>query len=84
MTDASGNGSDWDLYGRLIPWNGPVASLSAFAICNFGSHQWNPKVAYGRAVEEFLVVWANEDQTGFVPMYLSGRLMAVFRAAQAI
>jgi hypothetical protein len=71
--DASGNSSDWDLYGRFIPWNGPNPSLTEFAICTWGTHQWNPKVAYGRAVEEFLVVWANEFQAGTPPMYISGR-----------
>ncbi len=71
--DASGNGSDWDLYGRLVPWDGPIASLNEFVICNWGTHQWNPTVAYGRAVEEFLVVWANEYQAGTLPVYVSGR-----------
>ena len=71
--DTPGDGSDWDLYGRLIPWNGPSASLKEFAICTWGTHQWTPKVAYGRAMEEFLVVWANEYQTGTLPMYISGR-----------
>jgi hypothetical protein len=71
--DAFNSGSDWDLYGRFIPWNGPSASLTEFAICTWGTHQWNPKVAYGRAVEEFLVVWANEYQAGTPPMYISGR-----------
>ncbi len=71
--DASGSGTDWDLYGRFIPWNGPSASLTAFPIASWVTHQWNPKVAYGRAVEEFLVVWANEYQSGVLPMYISGR-----------
>jgi len=71
--DTPGNGSDWDLYGRFIPWDGPSASLTEFAISTWGTHQWNPKVAYGRAVEEFLVVWANEYQAGTPPMYISGR-----------
>ncbi|NOZ48948.1 MAG: hypothetical protein GXP37_02730 [Chloroflexi bacterium] len=71
--DVSGNGSDWDLYGRLIPWDGPSASLNEFAISTWNTHQWNPRVAYGRAVEEFLVVWANEYQSGVLPMYISGR-----------
>jgi len=73
IQDVSKNGSDWDLYGRFIPWNGPSASLTEFAISTWGTHQWNPKVAYGRAVEEFLVVWANEFQAGILPMYISGR-----------
>ena len=30
-------------------------------------------MAYGRAVEEFLVVWSNEYQAGAPPMYISGR-----------
>lgn len=71
--DAFGNGSDWDLYGRFIPWDGPSASLNEFAISTWNSHQWTPRVAYGRAVEEFLVVWANQYQAGSPPMYISGR-----------
>ena len=62
--DALGNGSDMDLYGRFIPWDGPSASLSEFAIVTWATHQWTPKVAYGRAVEEFLVVWNHEYQSG--------------------
>jgi hypothetical protein len=71
--DAFGDGSDWDLYGRFIPWDGPSASLTEFAICTWTTHQWTPKVAYGRAVEEYLVVWNNEYQSGVLPMYISGR-----------
>jgi len=73
VVDFWGNGSDWDLFGRFIPWDGPSASLTQFAISNWNTHQWNPKVAYGRAVEEFLVVWSNEYQAGTPPMYISGR-----------
>jgi hypothetical protein len=71
--DTFGDGSDRDLYGRFIPWDGPSAGLSEFAICTWGTHQWNPKLAYGRAVEEFLVVWNNQHQAGTLPMYISGR-----------
>ena len=71
--DALGNGSDYDIYGRFIPWNGPSDSLPAFPICVWPTHQWNPKVAYGRAMEEFLVVWNNQFQAGTPPMYISGR-----------
>ncbi|NOZ05979.1 MAG: hypothetical protein GXP41_06455 [Chloroflexi bacterium] len=71
--DTFGNGSDWDLYGRFIPWDGPSTGLTAFAISTWSTHQWNPRVAYGRAVEEFLVVWANQYQAGTPPMYISGR-----------
>lgn len=71
--DFSGDGSDWDLYGRFIPWAGPSVSLTEFPICTWTTHQWNPRVAYGRAVEEFLVIWNNQYQSGPLPMYISGR-----------
>jgi hypothetical protein len=71
--DSDGAGSDWDLYGRLIPWDGPSTSLTEFPICTWGTHQWNPKVAYAGTQKEFLVVWANENQAGTPPMYISGR-----------
>ena len=73
IRDEFGDGSDWDVWGRFIPWDGPIPGLSHFTICHWGTHQWNPKVAYGRAMEEFLVVWSNEYQCGMVPMYISGR-----------
>ncbi len=71
--DKLGNGADWDLYGRFIPWDGPSGSLSEFTICTWETHQWNPKVAYGRAREEYVVVWHNEYQSGTLPMYISAR-----------
>ena len=71
--DIHGDGSDWNVSGRFIPWDGPSASLIEFAICTWTTHQWNPRVAYGRAVEEFLVVWMNEYPAGTPPMYISGR-----------
>ena len=71
--DAFGDGSDWDLYGRFIPWEGPDPGLSPFPISAWTTHQWNPRVAYGRAVEEYLVVWNNEYQSGTLPVYVSGR-----------
>jgi hypothetical protein len=68
--DAAGNGSNWDVYGRFIPWNGPSASFQEFAICTWTTKQWSPKVAYGLAQDEFMVVWWTESA---VPGYASGR-----------
>jgi len=64
------DGSDWNVHGRFILWNGPSASLTEFQICDWGSDQWKPKAAYGRAEEEFLVVWMNAPSG--VPTYISG------------
>ena len=66
--DVFGNGSDWDVYGRFVPWNGPP-DPTAFPICSWPSNQGHPAVAYGRAQEEFLVVWKSDATS--VPGYIS-------------
>lgn len=69
--DTPGDGSDWDLFGRFIPWEGPDPGLGEFPISTWSSSQWSPKVVYARASEEFLVVWNNEPAG--IPWYISGR-----------
>jgi hypothetical protein len=69
--DVAGDESNWDVYGRFIPWNGPDVNLTDFAICDWSSGQWHPKVAYARAQDEFLVVWMNSAPS--VPTYISAR-----------
>ena len=69
--DVWGNGSDWDVYGRFIPWNGPDAGLGDFMICNWTSNQRRPVVAYGRTQEEFLVTWTNAPSGQ--PTYISAQ-----------
>lgn len=69
--DIKGDGTDWDVYGRFIPWNGPDAGLTDFAICTWNSNQAHPGVAYARAAEEFLVVWMNAPLGQ--PSYISAR-----------
>ena len=39
LHDVWGNGSDWDVYGRFIPWSGPSGALADFMICNWNSNQ---------------------------------------------
>lgn len=70
--DVWGDGSDWDVYGRLIPWSGPSNVLTAFPICDWPTKQWNPRLAYSRTQQEFLVVWWTEGAGG-VKSYVSGR-----------
>ncbi len=69
--DFNGDDSDWDIYGRFIPWNGPSASLIDFAICDWTSNQRRPSVAYGAAQGEFLVTWTNAPVGQ--PSYISAR-----------
>lgn len=72
IRDVFGDGSDWDVMGRLVPWDGPSGSFTEVPINTWGSHQWNPKVGYGITQQEYFVTWNNEDQTGAVPLYISG------------
>jgi len=69
--DYHGNASDFDIYGRFIPWNGPSAALTDFPISSWTSNQSHPVVAFAGAQDEFLVVWASDAPA--VATYLSGR-----------
>jgi hypothetical protein len=68
--DFYGNGSDWDVYGRFIPWNGPDSNQPEFAINQWASNQWDPQVVFAGLQDEFLVTWTNIQTTE--PAYISG------------
>ena len=71
--DTAGNGSNWDIHGIFVNWDGPIQGLHQFNISDWPTQQWAPKVAYGRAQEEFMIVWWTDHPT--VPGYISGRRM---------
>jgi len=71
--DSSGNGSNWDIHGVFVNWDGPMPGLHQFFICDWPTQQDMPKVAYSRAEEEFMIVWFTEHPS--VPAYISGRRM---------
>ena len=75
LHDTPGDGSNWDILGRFVPWDGPTPSLNGFNICNFSSQQWNPRAAYAGTQQEFLVTWWNEG-TGGVASYVSAARIA--------
>ena len=79
--DVSGNNTNWDVRGRIIPWDGPSPALTEFVICDWPTTQWNPEVAYGQAQEEFLVVWWTDHPS--VPDYVSGRRISASAGAPA-
>ena len=72
VRDYYGDDSDWDVYGRIVPWNGPAAGQAQFIICNFTSKQWNPRVDYAGTQGEFMVTWWNEGSGG-VHSYVSAQ-----------
>ncbi len=49
--------SDWDIYGRLIPYDGSSSLYNEFPIDSSSSNSLNPKVVYALAQGYFLVVW---------------------------
>ena len=71
--DYWGNGTDFDIYGRFVPWDGPSASFTDFSICGWTNHQWRPAVAFARTQDEYLVVWMNDGASPGVASYISGR-----------
>jgi hypothetical protein len=69
--DINGDGSNWDISGRFIPWENSTPTLSEFKICDWSSNQWEPRLEYARAQEEFLVVWMNTPPS--IASYISAR-----------
>jgi len=55
--DYWGDGSDWDLMGRFVPWSGPDPGEGAFTILGTTTSQWSPSVAFSTLSSEYLVVW---------------------------
>ena len=73
--DKNGDGSDWNIHGTFVNWNGPILGLHEIHICDWTTQQWVPKVVFSPVEEQFMIVWNNEYQAGFPPMYISGRRM---------
>jgi hypothetical protein len=72
--DVNGDGSNWDIHGIFVNWDGPIDGLHEFVICDWPtSQQWNPKVAYSPVKDEFMIVWWTDHPS--VPDYISGRRM---------
>jgi hypothetical protein len=44
--DESGDGSNWDIHARFIPWDGPSMVFDDFSVCTWSTSQWNPQVVY--------------------------------------
>ena len=74
LYDDPGDGTNWDVYGRFIPWDGPDAGLTEFPICTWASSQWTPKIVYNEnpSWKEFLVVWGNLPSSPLTS-YISAR-----------
>jgi len=72
--DYSGNGTDTDIRGRFIPWDGPSQTYRAFGVEVALSNQKNSAIAYNPINLEFLIVW-DDHEDGF-PFQILGQLLA--------
>ncbi|TFG69745.1 MAG: hypothetical protein E4H27_06835, partial [Anaerolineales bacterium] len=73
LYDIFNDGSDWDVHGVFVNWNGSYQSPWPFIICNLSTQQDMPKVAYSPVEKEFMIVWMTAHPS--LPAYISGRRM---------
>ncbi len=73
--DHDGTGTNEDISGRFINWEGSAGSPSEFKISAFPSGQDNPKVEFNSTKNEFLVLWRNASDGGTKPL-MGARLYA--------
>jgi hypothetical protein len=53
--------SDHDIYGRLIPWDGPIGPMDFLSIATSGTFSDStPRVAYALWASAYLVVWTSK------------------------
>ncbi|MCJ7736910.1 MAG: hypothetical protein MUQ10_06285 [Anaerolineae bacterium] len=71
--DALGNGTDWDIHGVFVNWNGPKPGAPLLYVSTWPTQQWTPQVAYSGDEAEFMIVWRTDHPS--VPSYISGRRM---------
>ena len=62
--DINDDGSDYDIYGRFIPWSGYDSGGTEFPIATSVHSEWHPRVAYGRTRQEYLVAWIDHPSSG--------------------
>ncbi len=60
--DYSGNGTDTDILGRFIPWDGPSPTWPAFGVDVALSNQQNSAVAYNPITLEYLIAWDDHEE----------------------
>ena len=78
--DYNGDGSDHDIYGRFIPWNGPSDDEPGFGIDSSRTNADKPRLAYSPTSDEFLIVWKVEDD----PPYIAGGIIYQDKSGKAL
>jgi hypothetical protein len=78
MYDVSGDGTRYDIRGRIIPWNPAGGGSDVFVIGNWVHpyDMWNPSVAWGAVHNAYLVTWDSYDATTRQPLRLGSRVVS--------
>jgi hypothetical protein len=75
MKDVSGNGSQYEIWGRIIAWDNayqkPEFQIMAWPNRTF----WSPRVVYNHNRNEYLVVWNAIDTTTGLPNDVASRII---------
>jgi len=72
--DYSGDGTDTDILGRFIPWDGPTPGEPVFVVNEALSLQMGSALAYNPETLEYLAVWQDNEETG--PYSILGRRLS--------
>jgi len=73
MYDAHGDGSQYEIWGRIIDWDGPGTSV-AFQIMAWPNRTfWSPRVAWNNNRSQFFVVWNAFDTGTGLPNDIAGK-----------
>jgi hypothetical protein len=73
MYDAAGDGSQYEIWGRIIEWNAPGTSRS-FKIMSWANRSfWSPRVVWNHNRGHYFVVWNAFDTGTGLPNDIAGK-----------
>lgn len=76
MYNANGDGHTYEIWGRIVAWDGSYMGPE-FQIVTWENRTfWTPKVAWNWHRNQFLVVWTAIDPTPFQPTDIAGNLLS--------
>jgi hypothetical protein len=76
MYNANGDGTTYEIWGRIVAWNGGYMNPE-FQIITWANRTfWTPRVAWNSYRNEYLVVWNAMDTTTWLPTDVAHALLA--------
>lgn len=75
MHDVSGNGSQYEIWGKIVAWDGSYRKPEFQIISYPGRTFWTPRVVWNHNRNQYLVVWNAIDTTSGLPTDVSSMLL---------